>query len=110
MTIDPPRPGPRDEQDVARFTVRLTPRGGRDAIGAVDGETVRVRVAAAPVGGEANEALVRLLAKRLRVGRRSVRIARGATGTRKQIEVDGVTTAEALRRLIGPVAGEHPPR
>ncbi|MDA1002508.1 MAG: DUF167 family protein [Chloroflexi bacterium] len=99
-----------EERALARFNVRLTPRGGRDAIGVVAGDTVRVRVAAAPVGGAANEALIRLLAKRLRVGRRSVRIARGATTTHKQVEVDGVTTADALRRLIGPVAGEHPPR
>lgn len=99
-----------EERALARFNVRLTPRGGRDAIGAVAGDTVRVRVAAAPVGGAANETLIRLLAKRLRVGRRSVRIVRGATTTQKQVEVDGVTTADALRRLIGPVAGEHPPR
>jgi len=94
----------------ARFRVRLTPRGGRDVIGAVEGETVRVRVAAAPVGGEANEALVRLLARRLRVGRRAVRIVRGATSAQKVVEVDGVSTADALRRLAGPVAGEGPPR
>lgn len=99
-----------EERAVARFNVRLTPRGGRDTIGAVAGNTVRVRVAAAPVGGAANEALVRLLAKRLHVGRRAVRIARGATTAHKQIEVDGVTTADALRRLAGPLASEHPPR
>ena len=99
-----------EEFPVGRFMVRLTPRGGRDAIGAVEGDLVRVRVAAAPVGGQANDALIKLLARRLRVGRRSVRITRGATTTRKHIEIDGITTAEALRRLAGPVAGQGPPR
>jgi uncharacterized protein len=89
--------------------VHLVPRAGRDAIGPVEGETVRVRVAAAPVNGQANEALLRLLAKRLRVGRRAIRIVRGGTSVHKLLEVDGVSTATALRRLAGPVAGEHPP-
>ncbi len=94
----------------ARFAVHLTPRGGRDVIGAVEGDTVRVRVAAAPVNGQANEALIRLLAKRLRVGRNAIRIVRGGTSVHKVLEVDGVTTEAALRRLKGPNAAEHPPR
>ena len=57
--------------------VRLTPRGGRDAIDGVeiqaDGRAVlKVRVRAAPTEGEANEALVRLLAKTLAVPSRDV--------------------------------------
>jgi uncharacterized protein YggU (UPF0235/DUF167 family) len=69
--------------DTARISVHLTPRASREVVGPVEGpvedRVLRVKVTAAPVGGQANEALVRLLAKRLRVGRTSVRIVAGAT-------------------------------
>jgi len=60
------------------LTVRLTPKGGRDAIDGIDadadGKTVlRVRVRAAPNEGEANDALVRLIAKVVGVSRTSAR-------------------------------------
>lgn len=85
----------------ARFTVRLTPRGGADRIeGVVDG-VLRVRVAAAPVEGAANAALVRLLAGELDVPRTDVRLAAGATGRLKRIVVDGLTPGRLRARWPG---------
>lgn len=91
----------------ARFAVRLTPRGGRDAIDGwgedVDGRPVlKARVAAPPVEGEANAALVRLLAKALGVARSSVRIVSGEGARVKILAVEGLGEAEALRRLGRP--------
>lgn len=86
-----------------RLAVRLTPRGGRDAIeGFAEDEAGRLvlkaRVAAPPVEGEANAALVRLLAKALGVPRSAVRIASGGTGRLKILEIDGLDEAEVRRR------------
>ncbi len=82
-----------------RFAVRLTPRGGRDAIDGVgeDG-ALRVRVSAPPVEGAANEALCRLLARALGVAPAGVRIVAGASGRRKLVEaeVDAARLAVAL--------------
>ena len=73
----------------ARFAVRLTPRGGRDAIDGVGEDGVlRVRVAAPPVDGAANEALCRLLARALGVAPGDVRIVGGASGRRKLVEAE----------------------
>lgn len=80
----------------ARIRVRLTPRGGRDVIDGWDGEVLRVRVAAAPVDGKANDALVRLLAKALGVARSRVTLVAGAQARAKVVEVDGLT-AEQVR-------------
>jgi uncharacterized protein YggU (UPF0235/DUF167 family) len=72
-----------------RFAVRLTPRGGRDAIDGVGEDGVlRVRVAAPPVDGAANEALCRLLARALDVAPADVRIVGGASARRKLVEAD----------------------
>jgi hypothetical protein len=94
--------------DGLAVTIRLTPKGGRDAIeGAetlADGRAVlKARVRAAPSEGEANVALIRLLAKVLDVAPRSVTLAAGATGRIKRltIEGDGGALAAALEAVAG---------
>lgn len=74
----------------ARFSVRLTPRGGATRIDGVTDGVLRVRVAPAPVEGAANTALVRLLADELGVPPSRVRLVAGATGRLKRIVVDGL--------------------
>lgn len=74
-----------------RLSVRLTPRGGRDAVDGVTADGVlRIRVAAPPVDGAANEALTRFVADQLGVAASSVRIEAGATSRVKRLVVDGV--------------------
>ena len=87
-------------------TVRLTPKGGRDAIDGImrlsDGSTVlKARVAAAPTEGEANDALVRLLARTLRVAPRDVTLVGGATSRIKRVLItgDAGAVAAALEEL-----------
>lgn len=77
-----------------RLAVRLTPRGGREAIDgwAVDGEGrpyLKVRVAAPPVEGAANAALIAFLAKTLGLPRSALSIASGAGARLKLIDIEG---------------------
>jgi uncharacterized protein (TIGR00251 family) len=88
------------------LTVRLTPKGGRDAIDGVeetsDGRAVlKVRVRAAPSGGEANDALVRLIAKALSVAPRAVNLVTGHTARLKRLKIAGsaIALAESLERI-----------
>ena len=84
-----------------RFAVRLTPRGGADRVdGVVDG-ALRVRVAAPPVAGAANQAMLRLLADELDVARRDVRLVAGAGGRAKLVAIDGVEPGVVLERWPG---------
>lgn len=83
----------------ARLAVRASPGSKRDAIAAVVDGVVRVRVAAPPERGRANEALVELLAGCLGVPRRAVSIVRGAASRQKVVEVEGLSTEEALVML-----------
>jgi uncharacterized protein (TIGR00251 family) len=87
--------------------VRLTPRGGRDAIEGTerraDGRTfVKARVRAAPSEGDANAALCRLIAGAIDVAPRDVTIAAGATSRVKRIRVRGQAVAiiAALRKWV----------
>ena len=82
--------------------VRVQPRAGRDDVEVVEGERLRVRVTAPAEGGKANEALVALLASRLRVSKGSVTIVRGHRSRDKLVDVDGLTVDEALSRLSRP--------
>jgi hypothetical protein len=85
-----------------RVAVRLTPRGGRDAIDGVeqlaDGrEVLKVRVRAAPTEGEANAALLALIAKVLGVPRSRAELAAGATARLKIVVVAGEPEALLAR-------------
>ncbi len=88
------------------MSVRLTPKGGRDAIEGIatlaDGRAVlKARVRAAPSEGEANEALGRLIAKAVGVPPRSVTLVAGATARIKQLAIagDGQAIVAALEKI-----------
>ena len=89
---------------VARLSVRLTPGAATDRIDGrnVDAEgrpVLKVRVRARPVEGEANEALIKLLAKALGVAKSAVVLQRGGQSRTKMIEVEGLSEGELKARL-----------
>ena len=61
------------------------------------GEALKVRLAAPPVDGAANEALVALLAEELEVPRRSIRIVAGGSARSKLVQVDGIESGVVER-------------
>jgi uncharacterized protein YggU (UPF0235/DUF167 family) len=86
-----------------RFAVRVTPRGGRDAIegwqqDASGQRYLKLRVRAAPEDGKANAAVEALLAKALKLPRKRLRISAGGQSRMKMIQVDG-PAAELAARL-----------
>ena len=84
-----------------RFRVRLTPKGGRDAIDGWwtdgTGRALKARVAAPPEDGKANAALIGLLAQALDVRKSDVRIASGTASRVKTVEVAGDDARLAAR-------------
>jgi uncharacterized protein YggU (UPF0235/DUF167 family) len=86
--------------------VRLTPKGGRDSLDGIEQladsrSVLKARVRAAASEGEANDALVRLLAKALGVPPRDVTLASGATSRIKRLAIAGdpAKLAAALERM-----------
>ncbi|PYM37592.1 MAG: DUF167 domain-containing protein [Candidatus Rokuibacteriota bacterium] len=81
------------------LSVRVQPRASSDAIlGWRDG-SLRVRVTAPPVEGEANLAVARLLARALRVAPSAVAVIHGARARDKRVRVAGLDEAEVRSRL-----------
>lgn len=89
----------RERPGGVRFTVRVQPRARASAVDGVHSGALKVRVAAPPVDGAANAALVDFLAEALGVRPRAVRIIAGDAARTKVIDVDGVEAAR-VRRLL----------
>jgi uncharacterized protein (TIGR00251 family) len=84
------------------LSVRVTPRAGRTAIAGMRDGVLHVKLAAAPVEGAANAALIDLLCRQLRIPKRSLRIARGERSRIKTVEISGLTDEEVRARLARP--------
>ena len=93
----------RSVEGGVRFAARVTPRGGRDAIegwhdDAAGRPHLKLRVRVAAEDGQANEAVIRLVAQELAVPRKQIAIVSGASARLKMIEVRG-PESELERRL-----------
>lgn len=78
------------------FTVRVVPRASRsEIVGEHDG-ALKVRLAAPPVDGAANEELIKTLAKVFNVSKSSVEILSGETSKTKQIKIKNATGEQLI--------------
>ena len=79
--------------------VQVQTRASRDEVVGPHGDSLKVRITAAPVAGAANKHLLKFLAKQLRVARSQISIASGATSRAKSIAIEGISTEEVRQRL-----------
>ena len=81
------------------FAVRVQPRASKSVVaGELDG-VLKIRLAAAPVEGLANEELIRLLAELFDAPRQGIAILSGQTSKNKVVSVSGISVDEAERVL-----------
>jgi hypothetical protein len=81
------------------FTAKIVPGSSRTVVAGILGDMVKIRVAAAPEKGKANECLIGYLAKQLGVKKNAIEILSGHTNPVKQVRVAGVSAAGLLARL-----------
>jgi uncharacterized protein len=79
--------------------VRLKPGAKREKIVSIDEREICVAVAAPPVDGKANKALIEFLARVLDAPKSSITILRGQTSRTKLVEITGMTTEEAILKV-----------
>lgn len=85
--------------DVVVVSVRVTPRGGRDAVIGVRDGVLHVRVSAPPVDGAANQAVLAVVAKAFGLRRSQASLVGGATARDKRIALSGLAADAARDRL-----------
>lgn len=95
-----------EKADGVHLRVRVVPRAGTTKVDRLEGDALRVRLAAAPVDGEANAALVEALAGWLGVPKRDVRLVQGDRARQKLVHVAGdparlAARLEALLAALG---------
>jgi uncharacterized protein len=84
----------------AILDIRVIPRSARSRIDGMRGAAILLRLAAPPVEGAANDALVEFLSDALDLPRRSIRIVSGDKSRDKRVAVTGLDRATALSRLL----------
>ena len=98
------RPGLVPRDGGVTLAVAVVPNAKRTAVDGWREGALRIRLAAPPVDGKANAQLTAWLADELGLARRAVRLARGATARRKQVEIDA--PAERVRAWLASVASD----
>lgn len=88
-------------QDATGVTIEVLvqPRASRAKIGPVHDGRIKVSVTSPPVDGEANAAVIELLAKQLGVPKSAVEVITGASSRRKRVRIAGTTRA-AIEALL----------
>jgi uncharacterized protein (TIGR00251 family) len=80
--------------------IRVIPRAGRSGVAGLRDGALLVKLAAAPVDGAANDELIALLARALRIPKRDITMVAGERSRTKRIRIAGVDREEALAKLI----------
>jgi uncharacterized protein (TIGR00251 family) len=88
-----------------RLALRVQPKAGRSRVVGRHGAALKVQVAAAPVDGAANAAVIDLLAEWIGVPRRSVAILQGERGRDKVVEITVADPAALAAHITGLVLG-----
>ena len=88
-----------------RLALRVQPRAGRTRVVGPHGQALKLQVAAAPVDGAANAAVVDLIAEWLGVPRRTVAIIQGDSGRDKVVEVTTSDPAALAERVAAQLQG-----
>jgi uncharacterized protein (TIGR00251 family) len=81
------------------FAAKIVPGSSRTAVAGVLDDMVKIRVAAPPEKGKANQCLVAFLAKLLGVRKSDVEVVSGQSRPVKQVQVTGISAAQLLEKL-----------
>jgi len=100
----------QDTKAGAVLSVYVQPKASTTECVGIHGDALKIRVAAPPVDGAANDELMRFLARRLSIPSTSVQIHSGASGRHKRVLVKGATAEFVKARLnLGPEKGSAKP-
>ena len=85
----------------ALVDIHVQPGARKTEIVGLYGQAIKIKVAATPERGIANEALINFIAERLGIAKSAVKLSRGRTGRSKTVAIEGMSAEEARQRLLG---------
>ncbi|MBN2513371.1 MAG: DUF167 domain-containing protein [Sedimentisphaerales bacterium] len=88
-----------DTKEGVMFTVKVVPGSSRTQIAGPMGQMLKIKVAAAPEKGKANDCLVDFLAERLGIRKNAITIVSGHTSPVKQIRIEAMTSDQVTQQL-----------
>ncbi len=88
-----------DGEDVL-LSLHVQPGAKRSELAGMHGGALKIRLAAPPVDGRANDCLIAFLADRLDVARRRIELVGGASSREKRVRISGIDAAAARARLV----------
>ena len=89
------------EKEPIIIVVRVQPNAGRNEVIGFKDDVLRMRIAAPPVKGKANQELITFLSDILGIRKNNLAIEKGATGKKKVISVTGLTQNQIIERATG---------
>ena len=89
----------QDSKNGVLLTVHVQPKASRTECVGIHGDALKIRVAAPPVDGAANDELIRFVASQCSIPRASVLIQSGAEGRHKRLCLKGITGELVMARL-----------
>lgn len=87
--------------DGVGLTLHVQPGAARTAVAGEHGDALKIRLAAPPIDGRANDCLMAFLAERLGVPRSALALRSGQTSRRKVVVVAGIEAGTVSSRLLG---------
>lgn len=91
----------QEAPDIFILSLHIQPGAKKTGIAGLHGESLKIRLAAPPVDGKANDCLIAFLAERLGVPRVQVELVSGAASRKKRVRVSGASSEEIRRLLPG---------
>lgn len=89
----------QETRDGVVITLHIQPGAKRTELVGLHGDALKIRLAAPPVDGKANAALLAFLAEVFKVSKREVELISGDTSRSKRVRVNGVAPATAITQL-----------
>jgi uncharacterized protein (TIGR00251 family) len=99
MTPSASKPAIQEDATGVVFTAKIVPGSSRTVVAGTLEDMIKIRVAAAPEKGKANQCLIAFLARQLGVKKNAVEILTGHASPVKQVKVGGISAAQLLEGL-----------
>ena len=95
-------------KEPVKLIIRVQPNARKNVLVGFQEDVLRVKIAAPPVDGKANRALIAFLSGVLGISKSSIVIDKGETAKRKVVSVTGISKAQVLERVAARSAVRTP--